>query len=133
MEPFVPVLPRELRSLFLYLLERDGAAPEAAPVPVGITITNKPALGGGHNIDLIEWGYPLNVKRGPDGYIVAFASTATESPDEGRVLVSATARKHLMVWPSTVTTRSYAVAAFRNTYRGEQCTGFVSMPDWRIG
>ena len=142
-ETLVPPLPQELNSLFIYLLRRDGGQPENPPAP--LRMTTQVSLE--NNMDELEWapGTASSVGRNADGFVLyynaGFTGTAdTASPSGSQILLAPTATKHTLVWPVTLIdpdtmlpvplVRSYAIAAFRSTYRGLLVTAQRTIPEW---
>ena len=126
-ETLVPPLPQELNQLFIYLLRRDGGQPENPPGPLRLTTT----VSGTNNIDVLEWaaGTASPVGRNLDGFILYYEMADTAAPSGSQILLAPTATKHTVVWPTTII-RSYAISAFRSTYRGLLATAQVTIPEW---
>lgn len=126
----VPELPPKLRRLFFYLADRDVGAPSVLPVPGNVTVADQ--------LDLLTWD--LNETEPPgqanfrraDGFLLAVATGDTDTPwTSGAIFrLSIQCRNFLQTWTAS-TTRSYAIAAFRNTWQGEHATGWVQPDSWK--
>jgi len=126
----LPPLPPELRLLYHYLLERDGAPPTGE---LGVQPIVQSVIVAGWDEDVISWTLappaPFQPRRDPDGFLVWWSAGTTTDPLVGGLRLSVAARSFSMVWPDTVA-RSYAVAAFRSTWQGEKATPKVQDPTW---
>ncbi len=130
----LPVLPKHLDRLALYLLNRDVGAPTAVPVPSAISTA--PLVGQScqaFEMDTLTWTYAqpvgLNARRA-DGFILSWENEDSPAPAAGRVKLSLAARSHQVWWPAGAT-RSYSIAAFRNTWQGEEVGPAQQLDAWK--
>lgn len=128
-ETLVPPLPQELTELFVYLLRRDGGSPTCKVSVIDLTSV----ISGGITTDTIWWGCAEPEKVGParlvDGFVLYYEMDNTTNPEKSQILLAPDARQHIISWP-TGTVRSYAMAAFRYTYRGMFLTAKASDTQW---
>lgn len=126
----VPPLPKTLARLRYYLFDRDVGIPTAKPA--GGTIE-------AGDPDVLTWSFHSTVPPGgvdfrrADGFLVAMAPGDTAQPwIDGTVFrLSIQATKFVMPGWADGAPRSYAVAAYRNTWQGEQATGWLQPPEWK--
>jgi hypothetical protein len=130
----LPPLPVTLRALWFYLADRDVGPPSIAPSPgARTTSTTDP------EIDTLAWSFSEQRPPGEptfrraDGFLVALAAADTADPwMTGAIYrLSIQSRGFVMPgWPPTQV-RSYALVAYRNTYQGEQATGWIQPAEWK--
>lgn len=122
------------RAHWFYFADRDVGAPSVLPDAGEIT-----SAGTTPDIDTLTWDLsdrrPLgepNFRRA-DGFLVAVAYGDTAEPWlTGSIYkVSIQSRSFVMPgWPSG-DARSYALAVYRNTYQGEQASGWQQPVAWK--
>jgi len=132
--PTLPDLPRGFDCLALYLLNRDAGQPSAEPTPSSIATAQLTGQScQAYEIDTLVWGYaqPIGANaRRADGFIVSWENADTATPAGGLVKLSLAARSHQMWWPAGAT-RSYSVAAYRNTWQGEELGPAKQLDAWK--
>ena len=125
----VPPLPPDLRRLGHYLRTRDGGAPDVLPVPLEIT---QVTVATGLVLDTISWSVPPSqYGLPPDGFLVWWSDGILADPLDGGAKLSASSRRFSMAWPSE-RDHSYAVAAYRHTWQGEQAGSKQQHETWRV-
>lgn len=130
----LPRIPPFLQELRRYLHNRDVGAPNVDPVPQTISTA---ALTGqtcqAFEVDTLTWLYSQPVGlwgRRADGFILCWENADTAEPAGARVRLSIEATSHQMWWPAGAT-RSYSIAAFRNTWQGEQVGAHKQLDGWK--
>lgn len=130
----LPALPPSLRRLWFYLADRDVGPPSILATPEGLTTsTTSPEY------DLLAWSYSEKQPPGAatfrkaDGFLLAAAAGDVTDPWVTGAIFRVSIQSRAFVMPGWApgTARSYALAAYRNTYQGEQATGWDQPDAWR--
>ena len=104
-------------------------APDVLPVPLEIT---QVTVATGLVLDTISWSVPPSqYGLPPDGFLVWWSDGILADPLDGGAKLSASSRRFSMAWPSE-RDHSYAVAAYRHTWQGEQAGSKQQHETWRV-
>lgn len=125
-----PTLPDRLRQLWHYLANRDVGPPSVVPVPG--------ATESADGFDILSWSFSETQPPGDpafrraDGFLLAMAAGDTGEPWLTGAIFRLSSQCRGFVQPGWGSaTRSYAIAAYRNTWQGEQATGWVQPLEWK--